>query len=328
MLQHKELLHKRKNLLAFSGGVDSSALFFLLLEHHISFDIAIVDYGVRESSKEEVAFAKELAKEHNLTCHTLKAPPIKSNFEANAREIRYSFFERLITQYSYNNLITAHHLGDRFEWMLMQLCRGAGAVELAGMQGVEQRGSYTLIRPLLVCDKNELLAYLKHNKLHYFVDESNADEKYKRNYFRKHFTEPLLAEYKDGIAKSFVYLDADRELLVSDSKIERCNDFIYFSSHSLRSDIATLDKFLKTQGKVLTSHERELLQMQECVVVGREYVLSWWRGFVLLTPYVQTQKITKEFKEKMRKLKLPPKMRSYFASDVEAFEVLESLAFA
>ncbi|NLN13488.1 MAG: tRNA lysidine(34) synthetase TilS, partial [Arcobacter skirrowii] len=37
-----------KNLLAFSAGVDSTALFFLLLNSNIPFDIAIVDYNIRE----------------------------------------------------------------------------------------------------------------------------------------------------------------------------------------------------------------------------------------------------------------------------------------
>ena len=50
-----------KNLLAFSAGVDSTALFFLLLEQNIPFDIAIVNYNVRVQSKEELAYAKELA---------------------------------------------------------------------------------------------------------------------------------------------------------------------------------------------------------------------------------------------------------------------------
>ena len=48
------------NLLAFSGGVDSSALFFILLENNIPFDICIVDYGLREQSKLEVEYAYEL----------------------------------------------------------------------------------------------------------------------------------------------------------------------------------------------------------------------------------------------------------------------------
>ena len=50
-----ENLKNKKNLLAFSAGVDSSALFFLLLEHGIKFDIALVNYGTRETSdKEEI----------------------------------------------------------------------------------------------------------------------------------------------------------------------------------------------------------------------------------------------------------------------------------
>ena len=47
----KSLLKTKKNLLAFSAGIDSSALFFILLENGIEFDVAIVDYGIRKSSK-------------------------------------------------------------------------------------------------------------------------------------------------------------------------------------------------------------------------------------------------------------------------------------
>ncbi|MEA1879510.1 MAG: ATP-binding protein, partial [Campylobacterota bacterium] len=50
-------LNNKKNLLAFSAGIDSSALFFLLLENNIKFDIAIVDYNIRDQSKKEVTHA-------------------------------------------------------------------------------------------------------------------------------------------------------------------------------------------------------------------------------------------------------------------------------
>ena len=100
MLQNKELLSHSKNLLAFSAGVDSTTLLFLLLEAKISFDIAIVDYGLREESKEEVSYAKRLAKKYHFTCYIHEAEPIKKNFEANARAIRYEFFETLIEELS------------------------------------------------------------------------------------------------------------------------------------------------------------------------------------------------------------------------------------
>ncbi|HHS92170.1 MAG TPA: tRNA lysidine(34) synthetase TilS, partial [Campylobacterales bacterium] len=54
------LLSKQKNLLAFSAGVDSSALFFLLLEYEIEFDIAMVNYGLREEADEEEAYVRSL----------------------------------------------------------------------------------------------------------------------------------------------------------------------------------------------------------------------------------------------------------------------------
>ena len=58
-------IKESKNLLAFSAGVDSSALFFLLLKQNIPFDIAIVNYNVRVQSKDEVNYAKELALKYN-----------------------------------------------------------------------------------------------------------------------------------------------------------------------------------------------------------------------------------------------------------------------
>ena len=85
-LSSLEILKNKKNLLAFSGGADSTSLFFLLIKHNIKFDIAIVNYNQRAQSIEEVAYAKELASKYNLECHTLLAPAIDKNFESKARE--------------------------------------------------------------------------------------------------------------------------------------------------------------------------------------------------------------------------------------------------
>ncbi|WP_241856215.1 tRNA lysidine(34) synthetase TilS [Sulfurimonas lithotrophica] len=196
-----EHLKSSKNLLAFSAGVDSSALLCLLLDANIKFDIAIVDYGLRVQSKDEVAYAKELADKYNIKCFIHKAEKIDTNFEASARKIRYDFFESLIQDNGYDNLLTAHHLGDRFEWMLMQFCKGAGCAELSGMKSVQNKKNYKLIRPLLHLDKSELLEYLKNNKIKYFEDKSNFDESYTRNSFRHGYTNPLISEHLDGIKK-------------------------------------------------------------------------------------------------------------------------------
>ena len=199
-----------KNLLAFSGGVDSSALFFLLLNHKIDFDIAIVNYNTREQSKDEIAYALNLAKEYKKEIF-IKDVKLEnsSNFEKNARDIRYIFFEQIIKENSYETLITAHQLNDRLEWFLMQLSKGAGLVELFGIREFEEKKDYKIFRPLLNVSKDELENYLKENKIKYFIDNSNIDEKYKRNYFRHNFSDKFLNEFKSGIKNSFSFLEDD-----------------------------------------------------------------------------------------------------------------------
>ncbi len=326
-LQTKPFLENKNNLLAFSAGGDSSALFFLLLESGISFDIAIVDYGIRAQSKEEVAYAKKLAQQHNLQCFIHHSPPITTNFEAQAREIRYNFFERLITTHHYDNLLTAHHLGDRFEWMLMQFCKGSGCVELAGMQMIEKRKHYTLVRPLLHLDKAELLQYLQIRNIEYFEDVTNSDESYTRNAFRHQHATPLLKQYKKGIAKSFEYLDKDKKLLVEEEIIQTRKQLAYFKKKlSTRNNIYLIDKHLKSLGHIITGAERELLEDNTSIVIGRRYIITHWNDYILIAPFLkQHATFSKEFKEKMRLLKIDPKLRAYLALEPDLVEFLSLL---
>jgi len=321
----KKLLTSSKNLLAFSAGVDSTALLFLLRENNIAFDIAIVDYGLREQSKEEVAYAQTLAKEYGFECFVKSAPKITSNFEAKARKIRYDFFEELISSRNYDNLLTAHHLGDKLEWMLMQFCKGAGTVELCGMREIELREKYRLIRPLLQHDKQELLVYLQTHGIKYFLDASNSDEKYARNSFRKKYAEPLLEKYRGGIVKSFEYLDADREILIQETEMLQKNALACFKKSNVRSDIYHIDKYLKSIGHIITAQERILLREQKTVIIGRKYVVTQMQDYICIAPFIKSEKLTKEFKEKMRLLKVEPKLRGYLAEDFEAVAFLSLL---
>ncbi len=326
MLLHKELLQNKKNLLAFSAGVDSTALLFLLLENKIPFDIAIVDYGLRLQSKDEVNYAKELARKYNFKCHLSTSINITKNFEANARKIRYDFFEELIDEHCYENLLTAHHLGDRFEWMLMQFCKGAGCVELSGMQALTKRSNYTLLRPLLHLDKQELLHYLHDKGIKYFEDSTNSDEKYKRNEFRHNYAKPLLTKYLSGIKKSFEYMDEDVKDLVSGTTLLKCNELIYFKTNkSKRSDIVTIDKYFKSIGKLITAGEKALLKEKNTVMISRNYVVNQTSSYVLISPFIKVPSMDKGLKERLRLLKVEPKLRAYLASDSEALEFLSLL---
>ncbi|MFV0481126.1 MAG: tRNA lysidine(34) synthetase TilS [Campylobacteraceae bacterium] len=303
-----EDLKKTKNLLAFSGGVDSSALFFILHVKEVPFDIVIVDYNLRASSKDEVAYAQELSKKHNKKIYIKSVHLGKSNFEANARDERYDFFTKIIEENSYETLITAHHLGDKLEWFFMRFTRGAGAVELNGFNEIEHFKSYKIVRPLIYNTKDELLEFLVKNGIKYFVDESNFEDIYERNRWRKNFCGPLLKEYKQGIKNSFKALCNDAKELSNDEVFNSREMYCFKRGKGEIRQIAKIAKFFKI---VLSAKQRdEVLNNENCVISGK-IAIGKNDTMIFVAPYLQNIMMTKEFKEECRKAKIPLHVRAY-----------------
>ena len=319
------LLKNSKNLLAFSGGADSTALFFLLLENEIPFDIAIVDYALRAQSKEEVSYAQELALTYKKNCHLFEADEIATNFEASARKIRYDFFEELILSYNYETLLTAHHLGDRLEWFFMQLCKGAGCAELNSLSHTTQKEGYKLLRPLLHVSKSELIDYLKTNEKKWFEDETNEDTSIKRNEFRHQYVNPLLEKYADGIKKSFTYMDEDNALLINEIELYHVKELYTFTkTKNTKSDIYHIDKILKRLGIMISVKVRDELREKDEIIISRKYVVAKSKTQIFIAPYCLHVSMDKEFKERCRVLKIPAKLRPYLFLNQE---LLEDISF-
>ena len=313
-------INEKKNLLAFSGGIDSTALFFLLLEKGIPFDIAIVDYNVREQSKDEVSYAKELATKYNKNCF-VKSVILEnfSNFEKEARDIRYKFFEELIYKYSYENLITAHQLNDKLEWFLMQLTKGAGLVELIGLDEKTSKENYTILRPLLNSSKNELLSFLNKKDINYFIDESNHDEKYKRNHFRNRFSNELIENFESGIKKSFEYLQNDLDSMNIDFKpVFSKNELEVFKNLSDDNlNIKVIDKSLKRRGLLISKAQRDEILNQKELTISHKINIAIVADKIYICPECKVT-MDKQFKEKCRVKKIPKNIRAYlFKESIE-----------
>ena len=315
-----DTLRSGRNLLAFSGGGDSTALFFLLLEAGIDFDIALVNYHTRSQSDEEAAHALLLAQKHGLRCYIHDTSLPQQNFEHEARTERYAFFESLIAREGYANLLTAHQLDDRLEWLLMQLCKGAGMPEMVGMEAVENRGAYRLVRPLLQSSKAELRTYLEQLGQPWFEDASNRDEHHRRNFFRSRFAEPMLERYTPGIKKSFAYLDEDRRAFEGIVPAENLGALWWFKTPpSRRAIVDSVDRALKQAGFLMRQGDRERLKEESTLVVGRRYVVAIATPYTFIAPY-EERPLEKTFKERCRKLEIEPKMRPYLFRVPEAFE--------
>ncbi|HEB7535242.1 TPA: tRNA lysidine(34) synthetase TilS [Campylobacter coli] len=298
-------LKKGRNLLAFSYGSDSSALFHFLVQKKIDFDLVMINYKTRKNSDLEEQKAKELALEFRKKIFLKSAPVIKGNFEKEARDFRYNFFEKICLEQNYDNLILAHHLNDQLEWFLMQLSRGAGLAEILGMQEYEKRQNYTLLRPLLFTSKDEILSYLKENDIFYFQDESNKNEKYFRNYIRKNFSNAFVSKFHQGLKRSFFYLDEDRKKLYDLESIKEIQGLMICPKNE-----SLIARAIKMKGLLLSAAQRKEFLKGDCVLGGKIGIV-YKDEKVIVFKYETCQKLPKDFKEACRVAKIPRLLRAY-----------------
>lgn len=313
MIINFDKIKNSKNLLAFSAGVDSSALFFLLLNSNTPFDIAIVNYNLRDQSKEEIKYAKELAEKYNKKIYIKDIKfESNSNFEKNARDCRYEFFEKIINKEDYDILITAHQLNDLFEWFLMQFSKGAGLFELLGMQEFDKRDKYTIFRPLLNISRNELEEYLLKNKIKYFIDSSNKDEKYRRNYFRNKFSNEFIDKFSNGVKNSFEFLKKDINSLnlKLSAKLSFKELEIFENLNDDNLNLKIIDKSLKKRGFIISQKQRDEILKQKEITISHKINITINENYIFIAPKENTT-LDKGFKEFCRIRRIPKNIRAY-----------------
>jgi tRNA(Ile)-lysidine synthase len=325
-LLHLDLLKQGRVLLAFSGGVDSTALFHLLLEHSIAFDIAHVNYHTRETSNAEEQSAEALALRHELKCYTHSCRLGGVNFEHRAREERYRFFGYLMKKHDYTYLLTAHQLNDRLEWLMMQMCRGSGLPEMLGIRSQDTRDDINILRPLLEWDRESIEGYLHTHNIPHHIDESNADERYTRNAFRHRYSAPMMRDYRDAIRRSFRYLEEDSESLIHPFDFTTVDAFAYAHNPiNIRSLIYGIDTFFKHRGYLLSQHDKEALKNGGEHIIARHTVVSIESSYTFIAPYESSVVMDKGFREECRKLKISSKLRGYLYGAPEAMGLMRRL---
>ena len=206
--QFKEFIGKEslflpaeKLLLAVSGGLDSVVLSDLCYKAGFDFTIAHCNFQLRgeESMRDEqfvqqlgARYSKEVLVKHFDT--KTFASQNKVSIQVAARELRYAwFYELLGKDKSLHYLITAHHLDDNIETMLMNLFKGTG---IAGLRGILPKQD-KLLRPLLFANKEIIHQYAMADQLSWAEDSSNSTDDYSRNYFR-HQVIPLIEKLYPG----------------------------------------------------------------------------------------------------------------------------------
>lgn len=203
-IRQENLFQERDQLLlAVSGGVDSVVLCELCHQAGYPFTIAHCNFQLRgaESERDE-EFVRNLSEKYGVTFYIKKfttedyASLNKTSIQVAARELRYAWFEELITQLSEKQerpawLLTAHHADDNLETLLMNFFKGTG---IRGLRGILPK-QYKIARPLLFAKKEELLTFAAEQNCEFVEDSSNLSDKYTRNYFRNQLIPDLEKVY-------------------------------------------------------------------------------------------------------------------------------------
>jgi tRNA(Ile)-lysidine synthase len=195
-------------LLAVSGGLDSAVLCELM--HRLrqlqgsggqgagpDFSIAHCNFQLRgaESDRDE-AFVRQLGQRYGVQVYTGRfdtetyASSNKISIQVAARELRYRWFEEIVDSWRQPAfVVTAHHLDDNVETLLMNFFKGTG---IAGLRAMLPRQG-KIARPLLFASRAMLQQFAVDEGIEWVEDSSNLSDHYTRNFFR-HQVIPLVRE--------------------------------------------------------------------------------------------------------------------------------------
>ena len=204
IVKGNNLIEKNDEIIvALSGGPDSVCLLDILfqIKEKLGFSLSACHFNHKmrgEASDKDEIFVKKLCEEKRIKC-SIGFAKTKIKNEEEARDARYSFFEKILGDRRGVKIAIAHNADDLAETFLMRVIRGAG---IRGLKSIPlQRKNF--IRPLLYISKKQILSHLKDQKLDYCIDQTNIDVDFTRNFIR-HKIIPLFVQTNPNFLESII----------------------------------------------------------------------------------------------------------------------------
>src|SRR5476649_827422 len=140
------LANRRKVLVAFSGGLDSTVLLDMLarLRQNRMPDLALraiyIHHGLSAHADQWADHCQRQCAQRQVDFQTLKVclDPANGGVEAAARSARYQALQQALLPGE--ALLTAQHLDDQGETLLLALKRGSGPAGLSSMAAISSCG--------------------------------------------------------------------------------------------------------------------------------------------------------------------------------------------
>ena len=182
-------------LVGFSGGADSLALldtlYRLLGENVYAFHVNHMLRGTEADADE--LFCKQFCEQRGIpfgseridVAALARALHGGGAIEETARDARYAALLGEAERIGASRIALAHTASDNTETVVFNLSRGTALSGLRGIPPKRPHGGAEIIRPLILCTREEIEGYCGENGLLYRTDSTNADVQYKRNFIRK-----------------------------------------------------------------------------------------------------------------------------------------------
>ncbi len=231
-------------VLAYSGGVDSEVLAqglarFARHNPQYRYLLVHVHHGLSSNADAWVEHCQSQAAKYHLPIE-IKAVKVRMgprlSIEAQARSARYEAITSLMA--AGDALLTAHHLDDQLETVLLALKRGLGPKGLSAMGEIQAFDkNKQLLRPLLSISREQIEALAASEAISHIEDESNQDSKFDRNFLRLEIIPKLKARWSSiaVTASRSAALCAQQQAVIDEEVSKRLPSYIVPVSQGNRS---------------------------------------------------------------------------------------------
>lgn len=195
-------LSRRLSVIAVSGGKDSMALLRAFIRLGYPCVVAHYNFQLRgeQSDLDEQCVQQECEKwgipfycERSNTLDF--AHKNQLSIQQAARDLRYTFFEKLRIELNADYIVTAHHQQDNLEHFFIYLLRNNLQTAWKGIPR-ENPKTHT-IRPLLQVSPEQIFDFLTAEEIAWREDASNTKTDYLRNRIRHWIIPQMLIEYPE-----------------------------------------------------------------------------------------------------------------------------------
>ena len=203
----------------FSGGADSTCALYItnLYKEEFNYQVCAVHFNHNlrgQESDNEAIQAEKFCQKNNIPFKLVNLTfKDTTNLEAQARNARMSYWEKIAANKENTAVILGHHLDDNLENMFIRLGRGSGLSGLTSLREENTINNVLYIRLLLDVPRKEIENFLLSNNIdNWQNDSSNKEDFCIRNKLRNTILPLIYQEipnFYSGITHSVAALKED-----------------------------------------------------------------------------------------------------------------------